>query len=158
MRFKYQPNIAAHSSANAIQISEDTVLFPFAWPPNMRMPLIDIGDAGKYLAPALRDPAKYNGAQLVSATAFYSAQEIVDIWSRVSGKSVRLATSDEVEQFITHPLQRDVLCPGPLFLGYGYFGPDGDRDLDWTLAQLDPADKLTTWDEFLVRNELREFE
>ncbi|CEJ57074.1 hypothetical protein PMG11_05782 [Penicillium brasilianum] len=34
-------------------ISEDTVLFPFAWPPDMRIPLIDIGDAGKYLAPAL---------------------------------------------------------------------------------------------------------
>lgn len=150
--FQINSNLISCSPANSIQISEDTVLFPFAWPPDMRIPLIDIGDAGRYLAPALRDPAKYDGVQLVSATAFYSAQDIVDIWSRVSGKNVRLATGDEIDQFITHPLQRDVLRPGLLFLRYGYFGPNGDRDLDWTLAQLDPADKLTTWEDFLVRN------
>lgn len=108
---------------NSTQISEDTVLFPFAWPPDLRLPLIDVSDTGKYLAPALRDPAKYDGARLVSATAYYSAQEIVDTWSRASGKNMRLATGNEAEQFITHPMQREVLRPGPLFVKYGILAP-----------------------------------
>lgn len=116
------------------------------------MPLVDISDIGNYLAPVLRDPAKYNGSRLVAATAFYSAQEIVDTWSRVSGKKMRLANGDEVERFITHPLQREVLRPGPLFTKYGYFGHSGPRDLDWTISQLNPEDHLTTWEEFLVQN------
>ncbi len=83
------------------------------------MPLVDISDIGNYLAPVLRDPAKYNGSRLVAATAFYSAQEIVDTWSRVSGKKMRLANGDEVEQFITHPLQREVLRPALCSLSTG---------------------------------------
>jgi uncharacterized protein YbjT (DUF2867 family) len=150
----YLPRIITNST----QISEDTVLFPFAWPPDLRLPLIDVSDTGKYLAPALRDPAKYDGARLVSATAYYSAQEIVDTWSRASGKNMRLATGNEAEQFITHPMQREVLRPGPLFVKYGYFGPSGPQDLDWTISQLEPADTLTTWEDFLVQNGPWDFE
>lgn len=71
---------------------------------------------------------------------------------------MRLANGDEVEQFITHPLQRQVLRPGPLFTKYGHFGQSGLRDLDWTISELGLENNLTTWEEFLVQSKPWGFE
>lgn len=97
-------------------------------------------DTGKYLAPALRDPLKYNGCRLTAATAFYTAQEQVDTWSAVSGKRVVLPTSPDDLEKHGDTLLKEV----------GYYGPTGPEDLEWTHEQVD--EKLTTWGEFLEAN------
>lgn len=118
----------------------------------MRIPLIDITDTGKYIAPAVRDPVKYDGKRLVAATGYYAAAEIVDTWSRVSGKKARLITVEEVPEFITHPIQKAVLSPSPLLSKYLYFGLDGPQEVEWTRAQLEAGDQLTSWEEFLMQH------
>ncbi|KAL2822264.1 NmrA-like family-domain-containing protein [Aspergillus cavernicola] len=142
-----------HQMVPAPQAEPDgTVVFPLAWPPDMQLPWIDITDTGKYLSPALRDPEKYNGRSLTAATAYYSAQDIVDTWTKVVGKSVRLLKEEEISRFITDPIQEMVVRPGLLLTKYRYFGPTGPGDLEWTHAQLQPKDKLTSWEQFLTRH------
>ncbi|KID64665.1 NAD(P)-binding domain protein, partial [Metarhizium hybridum] len=131
--------------------SDGQVIYPFAWPPEMPVPLIDITDTGKYLAPVLRDPAKYHGQRITAATAYYSAQSIVDTWTKVSGKPVRLLKEEEVDGFAQSELQKGFMRPSLLQSKYLYFGLKGPEDLKWTHAQLDRNDPLTTWEEFLVR-------
>jgi uncharacterized protein YbjT (DUF2867 family) len=114
------------------------------------MPLIDITDTGKYLAPALRDPLKYNGARLTAATAFYTAQEQVDSWSAVSGKKVVLPAISDIPTLTDDPIKQMFARPAPLFTKWAYYGPTGQQDLDWTIEQVD--ERLTTWREFLEAN------
>jgi uncharacterized protein YbjT (DUF2867 family) len=128
-------------------MSDGKVFFGFAWPPQTKVPLIDITDIGKYLAPVLRNPLKYNGCRLTAATAFYTAQETVDTWSAVSGKNVILPTEEDIPFLSSDPVQQSFSRPNSLLTEWAYFGPTGEEDLRWTLEQLD--EKLTTWKEFL---------
>ncbi|KAL3451116.1 NmrA family transcriptional regulator [Aspergillus insuetus] len=144
----YMQNIW-HDMAPQVQIQPDgTAIYPLPWPGSTKLPWIDITDTGKYLAPALHNPQKYNGARLTAASAYYSAQEIVETWSRVSGRTVRLPEPEEYEKFMIGPFQQSVL--GGL-LEYGYFGPSGEEDVQWMHGQLCPGDEVTAWEEFLVR-------
>ncbi|KAH8698471.1 NmrA-like family-domain-containing protein [Talaromyces proteolyticus] len=132
------------------KISDQKVLFPFAFTPETRIPLIDISDIGKYLAPALRDPLKYNGCQLTASTAFYTAQEQVETWSEVSGKQVVLPSISEIPLLTDDPIKQKVSQAPTMLSEWSYYGPTGQKDLEWTLEQVD--EKLTTWREFLEAN------
>lgn len=132
---------------------DGTVRFPFAWPREMELPLIDINDTGKYLAPAIRNPTDYDGKRLVAVTAYYTAGDIVDTRTKISGRKTRLITLDEVPEFVTHLIQNGVLRPGALLLKYKYFGLDGPQKIEWTRSQLDAGDRLTTWEEFLTQSQ-----
>ncbi|QKX63770.1 uncharacterized protein TRUGW13939_10941 [Talaromyces rugulosus] len=131
-------------------LKDGRVLSGFAWSPETKLPLIDINDTGKYLAPALRDPVKYNGCRLTAATAFYTAKEQVDTWSAVSGKEVIIPKEEDIPLLTSDPIQQKLARPGTLLEEWGYYGPTGEKDLYWTHNQLD--EKLTTWKEFLESN------
>lgn len=135
-------------------MTDGRVVYPFAWPPAMQMPVVDIADTGKYLAPVLRDPARYHGKRLTCATAFYTAQEMIETWSRVSGRQVRLITEEEIPTVIDDPFHQKMARAMPLLTEYGYYGPTGPKDLEWTLAQMDEGKdgRLTSWEDFLVRH------
>ncbi|KAE8396146.1 NmrA family transcriptional regulator [Aspergillus alliaceus] len=140
----FMQNVWSPLAPKAKKISNERVLFPYAFTPETQVPLIDISDTGKFLAPVLRDPLKYNGCRLTAATAFYTAQEQADTWSAVSGKQVVLTTVSNISK-------DDLLKqPGTLLAEWGYYGPTGQKDLEWTLEQVD--EKLATWREFLEAN------
>ncbi|KAH8819295.1 hypothetical protein F5884DRAFT_864819 [Xylogone sp. PMI_703] len=131
--------------------NDGTVTLSSPWPPNTRLPMIDITDSGMFVAPALLDPVKYNGKTFTSAAAYYTAQDIVDTWSRVSGKEAQLPTS--------HPAEfRDVVGPFKtiydqsfvLVTKYSLLGAKGPEAIDWMTAQLEV--KPTTWEEYLQKN------
>jgi hypothetical protein len=50
--------------------------------------MIDITDTGKFLAPILLNPQKYNGKSFTCVIAFYSPLQLVDGWTKVTGKKV----------------------------------------------------------------------
>ncbi|KEZ45871.1 hypothetical protein SAPIO_CDS1236 [Scedosporium apiospermum] len=131
---------------------DGTVVLPYAWPDELEMPYIDVTDTGKYLAPAIGDPAKYNGKQLIGATAFYSSKEVADTWSRITGKKVRHATPEELPVSSGSFMEDNVIRPNPFLTDTGYYGPTGRAELEWLHSQLDPADKLTTWEEYVKAN------
>ncbi|KAK6850789.1 NAD(P)-binding protein [Apiospora arundinis] len=124
--------------------------FQQPWPPETRIPLIDIRDTGKFLAPVLGNPNKYHGKRLTCATAFYTPIEMAETWSKVLGKIVTLQQTTEADSYavpFTEEQRKVIKDASTLMTKYEYFGPTGNADLDWTLEQL--TDKPVTWEEFV---------
>ena len=123
------------------------------WDLDTEVPLIDITDTGKFVAPALLDPEKYNGRRLTSATAYYTLKQIIEGWKTVTGKDVKytqIPVGAARESTMT-PKMLEVLGEvGGLLTEYSYFGPTGKKDLEWTLAQVE--DPLTSWETFVRAN------
>jgi hypothetical protein len=115
--------------------------------PDSRLPMIDIRDAGKFIVPALLEPDVYNGKSFTSATQFYTPKEIVEKWSKVTGKEVVQIKGGSAVGAL--PSESGALLGKirGLISVYAYFGPTGQSDLDWTLQQL--KDKPTSWEQFV---------
>lgn len=112
------------------------------------MPLIDILDTGKFLTPALLNPDLYNGKNFTCATAYYTATEMVEIWSKVTGKVVKLVESD----FSHFPeAMREALKEAERMGEFGYYGPKGREGLEWTLEQV--GGELSSFEDFVRENE-----
>ncbi|KAI0862081.1 NmrA-like family-domain-containing protein [Xylaria cubensis] len=117
-----------------------------------QLPLIDIQDTGKFIAPALLDPEYYHGKRFTCATAFYTINEIADTWTKVTGKKVKLIQPESTDELtgLTEEQKKEANSSG-LLAEYGYYGPTGNDDLTWTLKQI--KGKLRTWEEFVRDNE-----
>lgn len=134
------------------QKDDGTYEFPQPWPASTKLPLIDIRDAGKFIAPALLHPNLYHGKRFTCATAFYSLTEMADTWIMITGKAIKLQVDSDDDSKLTKEQRKEVKSSGNSLLDYGYFGPAGERDLAWTLDQLEDK-KLRTWEDFVRDNE-----
>ncbi|KAF7559803.1 hypothetical protein G7046_g4360 [Stylonectria norvegica] len=123
------------------------------WTPATRLPLIDIKDTGKFVAPALLNPDLYNGKRFTCATAFYSLAEMAETWTKVIGQTVTIKHSQEGEDYSELSAEEggQLKRAGNSMTEYGYYGPTGQDDLAWTLDQV--SGKLGTWEEFVVDNQ-----
>lgn len=121
--------------------------------PDTLLPLIDISDTGKYVAPILLEPEKYHHKNFTAATAFYSLQQIVETWSQVTGRLVTFVPkpAGSVSAGMTPEMIKVQEESAGLIRDYQYYGPTGPKDLEWTLAQI--KEPLTTWEEFVKKNE-----
>ncbi|OBT45176.1 hypothetical protein VE00_04284 [Pseudogymnoascus sp. WSF 3629] len=121
--------------------------------PTAQIPMIDITDTGKYIAPILLDPAKYNGTRFTYATVFHTPLQLVEGWTKVTGKQVSysLIDADASVGGFTPEMRAELKKSAGLMDDYSYYGSTGKEDLEWTLAQV--KDKLTTWEEFVQANE-----
>ncbi|KAI0468162.1 hypothetical protein F4859DRAFT_216459 [Xylaria cf. heliscus] len=117
-----------------------------------RLPLIDIHDAGKFIAPALLDPEKYHGKRFACATGFYSLAEMAETWTKVTGRKIKLVQPESTAEYtgLSEEQKKEVKAAG-LLAEYGYYGLTGDDDVAWTLKQVNG--KLRTWEEFVRDNE-----
>ena len=121
--------------------------------------MIDIDDTGAYLAPILLSPPEiYHGKNLTCATAFYTPTEVVAGWKEVTGHDVKIVHVDAGARMLSasipdmSPEMQKVLREASgLLKEYGYYGPTGRKDLQWTLDQME--DKPTTWKVFVRKNE-----
>ncbi|KAI4231849.1 MAG: hypothetical protein LQ349_005346 [Xanthoria aureola] len=127
------------------------LVFSVTW--SGRCPLIDIRDAGKFIVPALLDPDKYNGKRFTAATAFYTPAQMVEGWKKVTGKEIQLGEASDGAwgQGFPPGLLAMLKEVTGLISEYECYGPTGQEDLDWTLAQMDDA--ATTWERFVQDNE-----
>ncbi|KXJ85062.1 hypothetical protein Micbo1qcDRAFT_224866 [Microdochium bolleyi] len=132
---------------------QDTYIFALSWPATTQLPLIDIRDTGKFIAPALLDPEGFHGRSLTCATAYYDMNEMARGWSRVTGRKVVYHQVDINESLAHMPKEQRVQLAGSLasLEDVGYFGPGGQRDLEWTLGHV--TANLRTWEEFIIDNE-----
>lgn len=62
-----------------------------SWGKDTGVPLIDITETGKYLAPILlsSSPGTYDGASFLAASGYYTPAQICDVWTTVTGKEVK---------------------------------------------------------------------
>ncbi|KAF9973598.1 hypothetical protein BGZ73_003151 [Actinomortierella ambigua] len=125
----------------------------FAWfnvlSPQTPLPLIDIDDTGKFVGAILADPAKWEGKTISAATEILSVEEIVQLISKKTGKTV-VYTPLPTEEFhkAIPPLMRDYILEMLLYIkDFGYYGPDTKTLV--TQAVAGARGNLTTFSEYL---------
>jgi uncharacterized protein YbjT (DUF2867 family) len=123
--------------------------------PETKVPFIDISETGKWIAPVLAEPDKYNGAYFAAAEGFYTFPQIADIMSDVTGKKVVFQhVPDEVYKGFIPEGVRDMVGGMYVFIrDYGYFGEGEEKDVQWAKEQV--RGKLTGVEEFLRRVEYK---
>ncbi|KAF2006333.1 NAD(P)-binding protein [Amniculicola lignicola CBS 123094] len=118
-----------------------------------RIPLIDITDSGKWIGAILAEPDKYEGKFFAAAERLYSFEEIAQVMSKVSGKTViHQQFPDEVfKSFVPESPLKEALCEMWLFIrDYGYYGTNMERDVEWASQQA--KGRLTSLEEYLTKS------
>ncbi|KAH6715261.1 hypothetical protein BKA61DRAFT_722170 [Leptodontidium sp. MPI-SDFR-AT-0119] len=135
-------------------VGDGTYKLSQTFAPTATLPMIDITDTGKFIAPILLDPTKYNGKNFTCATKFLTPLQLVEGWTKVTGKTVTYSMIDPeemVSEAMAPEMRAELRKTADLINEYLYFGPTGQVDVEWTQAQL--KDELTTWEEFVKANE-----
>ena len=118
--------------------------------PETKIPFIDIvGDTGKFIAPILEEPDKYEGKVFCAAVKLYSVEEVTQTLSAVTGKIVNYKqVPEEIFHGFLPPTFADELIQMFKYIrDYGYYGPLTEEAVEWTSKQV--HGKLTTIEEYL---------
>lgn len=131
----------------------DTLIFPIYLPKDFRAPFVDpLTATGPAVLEIFSNPDKYSGKSLPVIGDIISPQEMVDTFSKVTGKKAEYSSAYTRAEMLKHfpefnsneDLVREILGMAEYALEYGYFGKD--RDMLWS-RQINP-DTLT-WEQFL---------
>ncbi|KAK3079629.1 hypothetical protein LTS18_004376 [Coniosporium uncinatum] len=123
--------------------------------PESTLPLVDITDTGKCVGAVLAEPDKFNGKTLSAATRMYSQNEIVEIMSRVTGKTIKYVQIpvEKFAQFMP-PNFREPLVEMHQFCDeFGYYGEGTREEVEETAKTA--RGKLTELEEYLRREPLK---
>ena len=122
--------------------------------PHTQLPLIDtVGDTGKYVGAILAEPDRYEGEVFCAATALYSMEEMAQIISKASGKTVTYEQIPEETFRKSLPAWADVLIEMMLYQqDFGYYGPQTKELVAWAAAHA--RGKVHTFEEYLTKNPL----
>ncbi|KAH7321523.1 hypothetical protein BKA65DRAFT_540728 [Rhexocercosporidium sp. MPI-PUGE-AT-0058] len=148
----YMQNHISHMRPQPV--GDGTYKLSQTFAPTSTLPMIDITDTGKFIAPILLDPLKYQGKSFTCATKLLTPLQLVEGWTRVTGKTVIYSMVDPenmVSEAMTPEMRAELKKSAGLINEYRYFGPTGQADMEWTQAQV--KDVLTTWEEFVKANE-----
>jgi len=131
----------------------DTLVFPVYVPEDFRAPFVDpLTAAGPAILEIFSNPEQYAGKFLPVVGDIISPREMIDTFTRVTGKKAAYAsafTREGLLHYFPHfgdneLLVREILGMVEYAVEYGYFRKD--RDLLWS-RQVNP-DTLT-WEQFL---------
>jgi uncharacterized protein YbjT (DUF2867 family) len=131
----------------------DTLVFPIYLPKDFRAPFVDpLTATGPAVLEILSNPGHYAGKVLPVIGDMISPQEMVDAFTRVTGKKAVYRSAFTRENFIHYfpafsaneMLVREILGMAEYAVEYGYFGKD--RDLQWS-RQTNP--NSYNWEQFL---------
>lgn len=125
--------------------------------PNTELPLIDtVDDTGKYVGAILAEPEKFEGKVLCASTFVLSMEEICQVMSEVSGKTVvyKPLPEEVFRGFMKHnPIQAENITQMMLYIqDFGYYGEDSAGKVAKTVE--DVGGNLTTLKEYLRKNPL----
>ncbi|KAJ4368608.1 hypothetical protein N0V86_009515 [Didymella sp. IMI 355093] len=116
-----------------------------------RMPYIDITETGKWVGAILAEPDKYEGKQFAAAAEILTMDQVCEIVSRVTGKTVRHQNlPDEVfKGFMPEGLRQQLFEMWVFQRDYGYYGSSMDEDVKW--ARDNGRGEVTGLEGFLKR-------
>jgi len=123
--------------------------------PESVVPLIDIHETGHWVGAILAEPDKYAGKVFAAAEGLYSKQQIAEIISQKSGKTVKYQQIpvDVFKGFLPPMLGDDISSMWQYIEDFGYYGPDSKEKIAWTKAQV--RGKVSTFGEYLEKNPLK---
>ncbi|KAK4233495.1 hypothetical protein C8A03DRAFT_38785 [Achaetomium macrosporum] len=122
-------------------------------PGDAPFPWIDVAaDTGKCIGTILADPDKFNGKTLYAASEFRTYDEVAAKLSALTGKTVKyVATPEEkFRAYLPPHAQEPVVNMFKFCAEYGYYGPEGERLVKETTAQI--PYRLTTLEEYIKAN------
>ncbi|GAA4790464.1 NmrA family NAD(P)-binding protein [Olivibacter ginsenosidimutans] len=134
-------------------LKNDTLEFPIYLPKDFRAPFVDpLTATGPAVLEIFANPRRYAGKSLPVIGDILSPQEIVDTFTRVTGKKAiyrsaftRSELLDHFPEFSTNEtLVQEILGMAAYTVAYGYFKKD--RDLLWS-RQINP--NTLSWEQFL---------
>jgi uncharacterized protein YbjT (DUF2867 family) len=122
--------------------------------PRIRLPLIDVvADTGKFIGPVLAEPEKFEGKVLSAASGIYTYEEVVQVMSKTSGKTVEYKQVADNPFRNMPPARADMLLSMmPYLEECGYYGPQTKELVEATVKNAEG--KLTTFEEYLAREPL----
>ncbi|MCJ1236427.1 hypothetical protein MMC14_004408 [Varicellaria rhodocarpa] len=121
-----------------------------------KFPWLDVvDDSGKFVAAVLAEPDKYEGKVLSAASTIKSLDEVAQIMSKVSGKTVKYSQMPESKyRGFLPPVAADTIVNMFLYIqDYGYYGSQTKEAVDWSVQQA--HGKLTTFEEYLAKYPLK---
>jgi uncharacterized protein YbjT (DUF2867 family) len=123
--------------------------------PDTALPFIDITDTGAWVAAILADPEAYNGKVLAAAQGMYTYEEVVQILSKVSGKTVKFQQlpDETFKGFLPAAFREELYEMYLLFRDYGYFGEGMEKQVEE--GKKGVKAKLNTLEEFLRKNDFK---
>ena len=131
----------------------DTLVFPVYLPEDFRAPFVDpLTATGPAVVEIFDNQDKYAGLSLPVIGEFLSPKEIVETFSRVTGKKAVYSSAFTREEILQHfpafasmgGLVEEVVSMAEYAVEYGYYRKD--RDLLWS-RQINP--NALTWEQFL---------
>lgn len=116
------------------------------------MPFIDITETGAWVGAILADPDKYEGKQFAAAAEVLTMDEVAEIVSKVTNKTVKHQNlPDEVfKSFLPEGMREPLYEMWVFQRNYGYYGPSMDKDVAW--AKENARGELTGLEAFLRRH------
>ncbi|KAH8698924.1 hypothetical protein BGW36DRAFT_426607 [Talaromyces proteolyticus] len=117
--------------------------------PESLVPLVDaVGDSGKFVGAILAEPDKYEGKTFSAATALYSLEEIAQIMSKATQKTI-VYKQISLEDFKKSlPFAADIFAQVFSFSEeFGYYGPSSKELVAWAVENA--RGKLSTFEEYL---------
>lgn len=108
------------------------------------MPLFDTDDTGKFIAGILLQPSKLLGQCIFGATDWYTPQQIISTFEKVSGKKATYqALPDEVFKSFLPPVMAEELTETLIFMrDYAYYGPGAEQGLKNSLQVTSSTQKI----------------
>ncbi|WP_270087231.1 NmrA/HSCARG family protein [Sphingobacterium sp. SYP-B4668] len=135
------------------KLAGDALVFPVYLPQHFRAPFVDpLTATGPAVLEIFSDPEHYSGKSLPVIGDMISPQEMVDTFTRVTGKKAVYSSAYTRKEMLAHfpefssneDLVRELLGMATYAVEYGYFG--ADRDLEWS-RNVNP--QSLTWEQFL---------
>jgi hypothetical protein len=129
---------------------DGTVILSRHTSPTAKHPLIAVtSDTGKFIGAILADPDKYVGKTLCAAVELHSWDEIVETYSKVTGRKT-VYEQVPVEEY--RRVLPEIVADGFIEVfsyvdEFGYYGPDTKELVEWAGSQA--RGKLTTLEEYL---------
>lgn len=121
--------------------------------PDAKFPWLDVvGDLGKFVGAILADPAQFQGKVLSASSSIYSLAEVVQIMSRVSGKTVNYSVMPEEKyrQYLPAAGANSIVNMFWYIQHFGYYGPQTSEVVEQS-AKL-ARGKLIALEEYLEKN------
>ncbi len=131
----------------------DTLVFPIYLPRDFRAPFVDpLSATGPAVLEIFSHPQEYTGKSLPVIGDIISPDEMVDTFSRVTGRKAAYSSAYAREELLHHfpdfaaneLLVRELLGMAEYATEYGYYRKD--RDLSWS-RKINP--QSVTWEQFL---------
>lgn len=107
-----------------------------------------VDDTGKFVGAILAEPEKFEGKTFNAATKIYTLEEVIQLLSKSSGKTIVLKQISAAEFESSLPFFAGVFTDAYAYgEEYGYYGPGTKESVEWAAANA--RGKLTTFEEFL---------